>query len=338
MLEKLILSAIISSKILTIYDEKLNRNVRPTFNIFIRKPFGFGFSTMFFELVERGYVNYINEFSVAGIVGSVRGGRIYKGSLAESGFKLTVFDEVMSLENKAKKTLLELSEHNRVTRDIQGFVEKRIEKAITGGKYVAEEGKLILQIHTSCIFGSASDSVMTDQDIKMLLSRCFCLNLTMDVEEAFKLKTRGRKIIVNEDIIPDQPIEKVVLPTEVNEYILSEMTKDLRVPEDEGGYYTRCHDDLIRLSAVHCVARGDTIISKKDAKFSLQFYPLHQVGFLGSQISETSLKIYQHCRGLTVKELSRKLKLSDRTIYKHLQKLIELRLVSKVGDKYYKAH
>ena len=105
----LIKLAIISSKILEIYDELTNRLVRPTLNLFIRKPFGFGFSTFAKDLVEKGYANYINDFTVPGLVGTVRQGKLYAGSIANSGYKLTIFDEVMNLETKAKKMLLELS-------------------------------------------------------------------------------------------------------------------------------------------------------------------------------------------------------------------------------------
>jgi len=336
MIEKIVTSAILSSKIITIYDEKLQRNIRPTINIFIKKPYGYGFSTTFLELQEKGFVNYINDFTVAGLIGSVKGGKIYSGSLAGSGFKLTVFDEVMKLENKAKKMLLELTEHGKATRVLQGFVDKRIEKTITGGRYVANEGKLELQVHTAFIFGTASDDIYNDPDLKMLLSRCFCINLTMDIEEAIKLKKEGRKLIVNEDIIPKTPIDKVFLPEDMNELILEKMAKDTIVPESEGGYYTRCHDDLIRLSATHCIVRNDNVINKIDVKYAMQFYKLHQLGFLGSQLSETALKILNVANGLTVKEIAQKLNISEKTIYKHLRILIDNNLVSKVGNRIYK--
>jgi len=336
MFEKLIKCAIISSRILRIIDEKLDREVRPTLNLFIKKPFGFGFSTMARELEKLGVANYINDFTVAGIVGSVRQGKLYKGSLANSGFKATIFDEVMMLDSKAKKLLLELTEDSSVSRDLQGFVEKSFRVSVEGGEYVVSEGKLKLRIHTSCIFGTASDSYLQDPDVKMLLSRCFCLHIGMDMEEALRLKREGRKIDLDSKTVPEEPVDKVILPEDVNDLMLEKMREDTRVEETEGGYYTRCHDDMIRLSAVHCVARGDTVISEKDVKFALQFYPLHQLGYQGVQISTTGLKILEACRGLSVKELSKKLGIPERTIRYHMQKLIELRLVARVGNKYYK--
>jgi len=336
MFEKLIKCAIISSRILRIIDEKLDREVRPTLNLFIKKPFGFGFSTMARELEKLGVANYINDFTVAGIVGSVRLGRLYEGSLASSGYRLTVFDEVMMLERKAKKAILELTEDGSVSRDLQGFTEKEYRKDITGGYYTVGKGKLKLRVHTSCIFGTASDAYLQDPDIRMLLSRCFCLHVGMDMEEALRLKREGRKIDIDSKIIPEEPVDKVVLPEDVNSLILEKMQEDARVEEIEGGYYTRCHDDMIRLSAVHCVARGDTVISEKDAKFALQFYPLHQLGYLGTQISTTGLKILENCKGMSTKELAEKLNLSERTVRKHISKLLELRLLVKVGNKYYK--
>jgi len=336
MLEKLIKSAIISSRIIKIYDEKLDRTVRPTLNIFIRKPFGFGFSTMAKELEEKRLANYVNDFTVAGIIGTVRQGRIYTGSLANSGYRLTIFDEVMTLENKAKKLLNELTEQGTATRSLQGYVEKRIEKAVTGGKYIAEEGKLTLQIHTSCIFGTASEQILQDTDIKMLFSRCFCLNLTMDKEEAIKLKKEGRKIRVDTRRIPEEPIDKVVLPEDVNNLLLEKMEESSLVPETEGGYYTRCHDDLIRLSAVHCVARNDKEINEKDVKFALQFYNLHQIGYLGTQLSEVALKILEICNGKTAKEIAEKVGLKKSQVYKYLNTLLNLNLIGKVGDRYTK--
>jgi len=336
MFEKLIKCAIISSRIIRIIDEKLSREVRPTLNLFIKKPFGFGFSTMARELEKLGLANYINDFSIAGIVGSVRGGRLYEGSLASSGYKLTIFDEVMMLDSKAKKAILELTESGTVSRDLQGFVEREYRKDITGGYYTVGRGKLRLEIHTSCVFGTASDAYLQDPDIKMLLSRCFCLHIGMSVEEALRLKREGRTIDIDSKIIPEEPVDKVVLPEEVNDLLLEKMQEDTRVDEEEGGYYTRCHDDMIRLSAVHCVARGDTVISEKDVKFALQFYPLHQLGYQGVQVSTTSLKILEACRGLSVKELSKKLGIPERTIRYHMQKLIELRLVARVGNKYFR--
>jgi len=336
MFEKLIKCAIISSRILRIIDEKLDREVRPTLNLFIKKPFGFGFSTMARELEKLGVANYINDFTVAGIIGTVRLGKLYKGSLADSGYKLTIFDEVMMLDSKAKKAILELTEDGSVSRDLQGFVEKEYRREVTGGHYEIREGKLRLRIHTSCVFGTASDAYLQDPDVKMLLSRCFCLHIGMDMEEALRLKREGRKIDLDSKIIPEEPVDKVVLPEEVNDLLLEKMQEDTRVEETEGGYYTRCHDDMIRLSAVHAVARGDSTISEKDVKFALQFYPLHQLGYLGTQISTTSLKILEACRGLSVKELSKKLGIPERTIRYHMQKLVELRLVARVGNKYYK--
>jgi len=336
MFEKLIKCAIISARIIKIIDEKLDREVRPTLNLFIKKPFGFGFSTMARELEKLGLANYINDFTVAGIIGTVRLGKLYKGSLADSGYKLTIFDEVMMLDSKAKKAILELTEDGSVSRDLQGFVEKEYRREVTGGHYEIREGKLRLRIHTSCVFGTASDAYLQDPDVKMLLSRCFCLHIGMDMEEALRLKREGRKIDLNSKIIPEEPVDKVVLPEEVNDLLLEKMQEDTRVEETEGGYYTRCHDDMIRLSAVHAVARGDTVISEKDVKFALQFYPLHQLGYQGVQISTTGLKILEACRGLSVKELSKKLGIPERTIRYHMQKLIELRLVARVGNKYYK--
>ena len=336
MFEKLIKCAIISARILRIIDEKLDREVRPTLNLFIKKPFGFGFSTMARELERLGLANYINDFTVAGIIGTVRLGKLYKGSLADSGYKLTIFDEVMMLDSKAKKAILELTEDGSVSRDLQGFVEKEYRREVTGGHYEIREGKLRLRIHTSCVFGTASDAYLQDPDVKMLLSRCFCLHIGMDMEEALRLKREGRKIDLDSKTIPEEPVDKVVLPEEVNDLLLEKMQEDTRVEETEGGYYTRCHDDMIRLSAVHAVARGDSTISEKDVKFALQFYPLHQLGYQGVQVSTTGLKILEACRGLSVKELSKKLGIPERTIRYHMQKLVELRLVARVGNKYYK--
>lgn len=336
MFEKLVKCAIISARILRIIDVKLDREVRPTINLFIKKPFGFGFSTMARELERLGLANYINDFSVAGIVGSVRGGRLYEGSLANSGYKLTIFDEVMMLDSKAKKAILELTESGTVSRDLQGFIEREYRKDITGGHYVVGKGKLRLEIHTSCIFGTASDSYLQDPDVKMLLSRCFCLHIGMSVEEALRLKREGRKIDINSKIVPEEPVDKVILPEDVNDLLLEKMQEDTRVNEEEGGYYTRCHDDMIRLSAVHAVVRGKEEIDEKDVRFALQFYPLHQIGYLGTQISTTGLKILEACKGSSIKELSNKLGIPERTIRYHIQKLVELRLISKVGNKYYK--
>ena len=336
MLEKLIKSAIISARILSIYDEKLDRTVRPTLNLFIRKPFGFGFSTMARELEEKGLANYVNDFTVAGIIGTVKHGRIYTGSLANSGYKLTIFDEVMMLENKAKKLINELTEQGTATRSLQGYVEKRIEKAVTGGKYVAEEGKLTLQIHTSCIFGTASEQILQDIDIKMLFSRCFCLNLTMSREEAIRLKKEGRRIKIDTKRIPEEPVDRVVLPESVNDLILEKMEGESLVPEEEGGYYTRCHDDLIRLSAVHCVARGDTEINEKDARFALQFYGLHQIGYLGTQLSEVALKVLEQCNGKTAGEIASKVGLSVKQVYRYLNTLMNMNLVGKAMNRYFK--
>ncbi len=336
MLSRIITSAIISSRILKIKDELTDRTVRPTLNIFITKPFGFGFSTSFLQLEERGYVNYINDFSAPGLVGTVKGGKIYMGSLVESGYKLTIIDEVMKLDNKAKKIILELTEHGRATRSIQGFVEKRIERNIVGGKYVVNDSKITLEVHTSYVFGTASDQIYQDPDLKMLLSRCFCLNLTMDVEDAILLKKKGRELIVNEEIIPDEPIDLVVLPSDVNEYLIDKMTENLIVGKSEGGYFTRAHDDMIRLSAVHCVARGDTTIGEKDVKYALEFFKLHQLGYMGVLLPENAITIYNYCKGLTIKELVEKTGLAERTIRKHLRKLMEANLVAKVGDKYFR--
>jgi len=336
MLEKLIKSAIISARILSIYDEKLDRTVRPTLNLFIRKPFGFGFSSMARELEEKGLVNYVNDFTVAGIIGSVKHGRIYVGNLANSGYKLTVFDEVMMLENKAKKLINELTEQGTATRSLQGFVEKRIEKAITGGKYIAEEGKLTLQIHTACVFGTASEQILQDIDIKMLFSRCFCLNLTMNREEAIRLKKEGRRIRIDTKKIPEEPIDKVTLPENVNDLLLEKMEGEPLVPDEEGGYYTRCHDDLIRLSAVHCVAREDNVINEKDAKFALQFYGLHQIGYLGTQLSEIALKVLEQCNGKTANEIASKIGLSARQVRRYLNTLMNMNLIGKAADRYFK--
>ena len=79
-----------------------------------------------------------------------------------------------------------------------------------------------------------------------------------------------------------------------------------------------------------------TEINEKDAKFAFQFYPLHQIGYLGSQLSETALHIMQVVKGSTIKEIAEKLNVSERTVYKHIRKLIELNLVSKVSDRYYR--
>jgi len=336
MLEKLIKSAIISSRILKIYDENLDRLVRPTLNLFIRKPFGFGFSTMADELAKLGLANNITEFTVPGIVGSVRGGRLYEGQLCYSGYKLTVFDEVMALDQKSKKTINQLTEYGKVTRTIQGFVERRFERDVVGGKYIVDKGLLELQIHTSCLFGTASDTVFQDPDIKMLLSRCFCLNLVMDKEEAIKLKKFGRDLRIDLKRIPEEPVDMVKLPADINELLLEALSGETLVPDTDGGYFTRCHDDLIRLSAVHCVARKDTEINEKDVKFALQFFRLHQVGYLGSQLSESALKVLEQCTGKTIGEIAKAVNLSERQVRRHLNDLMKLNLISKVENRYFK--
>jgi len=288
------------------------------------------------KLVAKGYANYVNDFTVAGLIGTVRGGRIHEGALAESGYRVTIFDEVMLLENKAKKLINELTENGTATRVIQGYVEKRVEKAVRGGRYVADGGRLTFQIHTSYIFGTASDQMLQDPDIKMLFSRCFCMNLTMDKKEAIKLKKEGRDIELDDNKIPEEPIDKVILPEDVNDMILEKMEGVSIVPESEGGYFTRCHDDLIRLSAVRCVARGDNVINEKDAKFALQFYRLHQIGYLGVQLSETALSILEVCNGLTVKEISSKVGLSVRHVRRYLNELVNMNLVGRASDRYFK--
>lgn len=344
MLETLIKCSIISAKILKIYDELTDRYVRPTLNLFIRKPYGFGFSSLGYELESQGLAILINDFSPAGIVGSVKGGKIYMGSLANAGYKLVIFDEIMQLDNKAKKIVNELTEYGRATRDIQGFVEKRIEKPITGGKYVADSGKLILEVHCSFVFGTASDQFLQDPIVTQLLSRCFCLSVTMDKEEALMLKKYGRKIDVSKLKLPNEPINKVIISKELNEKLIEIMKEDATiVDEKEGGYFTRAHDDLIRLSAIHCLVRKtraneidkEIEVSKPDIKFALRFYPLHQLGFITSALSVKQMDVLQYCKGLTVNEIAKKVKLSDRQTYRHLNKLMELGLIVKVGNKYY---
>jgi len=344
MLETLIKCSIISARILKIYDELTDRYVRPTLNLFIKKPYGFGFSSLGYELESQGLAVLINDFSPAGIVGSVKGGKIYFGSLANAGYKLAIFDEVMQLDNKAKKIVNELTEYGRATRDIQGFLEKRIEKPITGGKYIADCGKLILQIHASYIFGCANDNFLQDPIITQLLSRCFCLSVTMDKEEALNLKKYGRRIATNSDSIPKDTIEKVIMPKELNLELISFLEKEPTiVDEKEGGYFTRVHDDLIRLSAIHRVAKlcklnkleEEVFIEKQDVKFALKFYPLHQLGFVTSALSVRQMSVLKQCKGLTVEEIAKRVKLSKSQVYRHLNKLMELGLIVKVGNKYY---
>jgi len=344
MLETLIKCSIISAKILKIYDELTDRKVRPTLNLFIKKPYGFGFSTLGYELESQGLAVLINDFSPAGIVGSVKGGHVYLGSLANAGYKMAIFDEVMQLDNKAKKIINELTEYGRATRDIQGFVEKRIERNITGGKYVVDYGKLILQIHCSFMFGSANEQFLQDPIITQLLSRCFCLSISMDKEEALMLKEYGRKIDVSKLKLPEEPVNVVIMPKELNRKLIHFLKEEPTiVDEKEGGYFTRAHDDLIRLSAVHSVVKAvktkkdveEIVINEKDVKFALRFYPLHQLGFVTSALSVKQLHILHHCKGLTVNEISSKVGLSKSQVYRHLNKLLELGLVVKVGNKFY---
>jgi len=158
----------------------------------------------------------------------------------------------------------------------------------------------------------------------------------MDKEEAIRLKKEGRKIRVDTRRIPEEPIDKVVLPEDVNNVLLEKMEESSLVPETEGGYYTRCHDDLIRLSAVHCVARKDDTINEKDVKYALQFYNLHQVGYLGTQLSEVALKILEICNGKTAKEIANKVGLKKSQVYKYLNTLQNLNLIGKVGNKWTK--
>jgi len=336
MLEKLILCSIISSRIDKIVDEKLNRAVRPTLNLFIRKPLGYGFTTVMTYLAEKGYVNYISEFTAPGLVGTLKNGRVIPGALADSGYKLTAIDEVRLLDQKAKKAILELTEMGRATRVLQGYVEKRIEKKITGGRLIADVGKMVIEVHTAFVFGTASDEIMQDPDVKMLFSRCFCINVSMDAKEAVMLKSKGRDIKLNTDIIPDEPVDEVILPEDMNDILLDRLTENALVDLSEGGYFTRAHDDLIRLSAIRAVACKRTEVNKKDVEFALKLYPLHQMGYLGVQLNETALKVYEKCEGRTIKEIASEVGISEQWTRKLIKLLIEMRLVAKIHDKYFK--
>jgi len=343
----LIKLAIISSKILRIYDELTERYVRPTLNLFIKKPFGFGFSTFAKDLVEKGYANYINEFSAPGIIGTVRQGKLYVGSLAYSGYKLTIFDEVMNLETKAKKLILELSEQMTASRDIQGFVEKEFDKELNGVKYHIKEGKIEVYVHSSYVFGTASDRILQDNDLSMLLSRCFVLHLSMDKEEALLLKKGIRRLEINPTGIPENVVPKVVIPKDENMRLIQLIEEQPSiVDENVGGYFTRVHDDLIRIASVHKVAKTVTkgsqeeiqeglVIDRNDIKFAVKFYPLHQIGFMLGSLRIRELEALKYLNGLTAKELAKKLKVNEVTAYRILNNLVERGLVVKVGHRYF---
>jgi len=335
-IEKIILMSIISARIEKIYDEMLERNVRPTLNVFFRKPFGYGFTTIMTELERQGYVNYISEFTAPGLVGTIRAGKIVQGSLANSGYKVTAIDEVRLLDSKAKKAILELTELGRATRVIQGMVENRIEKQISGGKIIAEAGKLTVYVHTAFVFGTASKEIMQDPDVNMILSRCFCVNLAMSAEEAVMLKKKGRKISVSNSSIPEEPVYEVKLPEDVNEYLLSNLTDNAVVSPEDGGYFTRAHDDLIRISAIRAVARKRDVIDKKDAKFALSLYRLHQIGYLGATLNDSALKVYEFANGVTIDELAAKCGMSKSWTYKMVRRLIDAGLVAKINNRYFK--
>lgn len=344
MLETLIKLSILSSRILKIYDELTDRYVRPTLNLFIKKPYGFGFSTLGYELERKGLAVLINDFSPPGIVGTVKGGKIHFGSLANAGYKLAIFDEVMQLDVKAKKIINELTEYGRATRDIQGFIEKRIEKPITGGKYVADYGKLILEIHCSFVFGTASDQFLQDPIITQLLSRCFCISVDMSKDEALELKRFGRKINVDIELNDDTLIDLITIPADLNEKLIEFIEREPSiVDEREGGYFTRVHDDLIRISAVHCMYRNikkknynrTLTIENKDVKYAVKFYGLHQLGFVCSSLSVRAMKVLKMCKGLTIEEIAKRTNLSVRQSYRYINKLLELGLIVKMNNKYY---
>lgn len=336
MIEAIFLMSITSSRILSIEDKLLERKVRPQLNFFIKKPFGYGFTTMATELQEKGYVNYVNDFTVPGLVGTVKGSHIYKGILCNSGYKSTVIDEVMMLDSKSKKAILEITEQGSVTRTLQGFVESRREIDIPSGKIIVEEGKLTVRVRTSFIFGTASDNCFKDEDIQMLLSRCFCVNISMSFEEAMRLKKYGRKINLDRYKIPKEPIDLVILPEKENEYLIEKMQEVTMVGENYGGYYTRCHDDMIRISAISCVLRGNKVIDRKDVDKALSFYKLHQLGFLGTQLSDTELSVYELCNGLSVSDIANKLRISERTVRRAVKKLMEIELIYKADELLYK--
>ena len=319
---------------MNIRDEKLNLNVRPTLNLFIKKQFGMAISSLFLDLAEKGHVNYINTYTEAGLVGTVVSGRLWKGQLAKSGYKLTVIDEITGLDNKSLKILNEITEHGRATRILQTFTSGDFEEVIEGGKYKVSSGMLELNIHTSFAFVTASDSVFKNPYVKTLMSRCFCLNLTLSKDEALQLKVTGRKIDVEN--IKSEIADEITLPADVNMKLLGYMEKLSFVEDSLGGYYMRAHDDMVRISAVYAYLDDRNAINEEDVRKAIELYPLHQIGFKQISMSENEIKIYMLCNGKTTKELSQLSGLSERQVRYYINLLLNAGLVARVGDRYFR--
>ena len=319
---------------MSIKDQKLNIQIRPTLNLFIKKQFGMAVSSMFLELTEKGFVNYINSYTEAGLIGTVIGGKLWKGQLAKSGYKLTVIDEITGLDNKSLKILNEITEHGRATRTLQTFASAEFEEVIDGGKYVVREGMIELHVHTSFAFITASDNVFRNTYVKTLMSRCFCVNLTLRKDEAFQLKSEGRKI--NSDDIRKDIVDEIILPADVNMKLLGYMEKLSFVEDELGGYYMRAHDDMIRISAVYAYLDDRNTINEEDIKKAIDLYPLHQVGFKQVGMSENEIKAYMACNGKTLKEIASIIGVAERSASKYLNMLVNSGLVAKIGDRYYR--
>jgi len=291
-------------------------------------------SSLFIELADKGFVNYINSYTEAGLIGTVVGGKLWKGQLAKSGFKLTVVDEITGLDNKSLKILNEITEHCRATRTLQTFASAEFEEVIDGGRYIVREGMIELHVHTSFAFITASDNVLRNTYIKTLMSRCFCVNLTLSKDEAFQLKSAGRKINLEE--IRSDIVDEIILPAEVNMKLLGYMEKLSFVEDNLGGYYMRAHDDMVRISAVYAYLNDRNTINEEDIRKAIDLYPLHQIGFKQVGMSENEIRVYMSCNGKTIKEIASIVGLAERSVSKYLNMLVNSGLVAKIGDRYYR--
>lgn len=340
LIEDIIKYSVISSKAGYVITED-NFQTRLQINVLIVSPFGTGKSTLFNKLEKQGLGYVLNDYSLAGLIGTIKAnGLLLPGFIKKCAGSTLMIDEFQKFDKTARDAILNIMEHHKYTRTLGFLLASTIQENTDYCKIYAEKNFFTIEAKLSYLIGSMYFKVRSIDDLA-LLSRCFPITLLTDEDQGFQLYLGKSVFNIPEKLIEqrDYIANKNVHIKDSHRQYLVNITKNIFTKyRIEQGFITRALWDLTRIAGLNCLLEDREEINTDDIDLALNYIPLQIVGYSRSQLTPTQLRIldiiYSNKDGITATQISKIMKVSESAISHSISAILATGLVKtyKIGN------